>query len=895
MNSAQIRQSFLDFFASKQHQIVPSAPLLPGSPNLLFTNAGMNPFVPYFLGEREAPYRRVADTQKCIRAGGKHNDLDDVGLDTYHHTFFEMLGNWSFGDYFKREAIEWAWELLTQVWGFPRDRLYVTVYKPGNGDPAEFDAEAYGYWQAIFEREGMDPAVRIRFGGKKDNFWMMGETGPCGPCSEVHMDLTPAGDTAGELVNAGDPFCIEIWNLVFIQFNAEEDGSFRPLTAKHVDTGMGFERVAGIVATTRGFTDFSLPPSNYNADLFAPIFRAIEGMCTQRYGATLPADPRQPTADEQRDIAFRVLADHIRTLSCSIADGILPGNEGRNYVLRRILRRAILYGRRLALPPGFFARLVDPVIAVLGPVFPELVAQEAVIRKVIANEEAAFDRTIDRGIQMLERIIGSKPAAISGEVAFELYDTYGFPLDLTQIIAAEHGLAVDGTGFAAAMEQQRDRARAAQTRTVVRAVDQADLHARPTDFIGYEASNLDGVRATVLEVLSVGQAQVGIVLSASSFYAEMGGQVGDSGRLITDGGRPIEIVNTVKDAAGRFLHLTAGDRSPVSIGSEVIMQVDVARRRAIEAHHSATHILHWALRRVLGTHVRQAGSLVDPDHLRFDFAHFEALSPAQLAEIEGLVNERVLLNEPVQWSEIDFRQKPEDVIAFFGDKYGTTVRVVDIGGYSKELCGGTHVRATGAIGTVKIVEESAIAAGVRRIEAVAGAATLRWLSERLEVIGALSRHFSCRADQVAARVLDVEARLKQSEHDLKSARGNAAREQAAQLGSRFVNYKGLQVLAAVLDADSPQSLRALATQTFNAMHDGLLLVGAVIEGRVTIIAMASPAANAQGLLAGDIIREVAAQLGGKGGGKPDFAMGGGTDVAALPSVIANWSQAHGGI
>jgi alanyl-tRNA synthetase len=403
MTSAQVRQSFLDFFKSKEHTIVQSASLLPGSPNLLFTNAGMNQFVPYFLGDRPAPFKRAADTQKCIRAGGKHNDLDDVGFDTYHHTFFEMLGNWSFGDYFKTEALNWSWELLTKVWGFPANRLYATVYKPGDGDPASFDQEAYDVWEKIFKAEGLDPKEHILTGNKKDNFWMMGETGPCGPCSEIHIDLTP-DMTGGKLVNKGTPWCIEIWNDVFMQFNATEGGAFVPLKARHVDTGMGFERVAGIMATTNNFTDFTKPPSNYNSDVFAPIFARISELSGKSYGRTMPADRSKLSPQEMNDVIFRVLADHARTLSCAIADGILPGNEGRNYVLRRILRRAVMFGRRLDLKPGFFTELVVPVVETLGPTFPELVAQREMIEKVIRSEEGSFDRTLDRGLQEFERI-----------------------------------------------------------------------------------------------------------------------------------------------------------------------------------------------------------------------------------------------------------------------------------------------------------------------------------------------------------------------------------------------------------------------------------------------------------------------------------------------------------
>lgn len=890
MTSAEIRQSFLDFFRSKQHHIVSSASLMPTAPNLLFTNAGMNPFVPYFLGEREAPHPRVADTQKCIRAGGKHNDLDDVGLDTYHQTFFEMLGNWSFGDYFKKEAIEWAWELLTQVWGFPRERLYVTVYQPGPGEPAAFDQEAWDYWATLLRKEGLDPDKRILTSGKKDNFWMMGETGPCGPCSEIHLDLTPQGDSEGKLVNADSPYCIEIWNLVFIQFNADESGAFTPLKQKHVDTGMGFERVAGTIATTKGFTDFSQPPSNYNCDLFTPIFERISELSGLSYGATLPADPAKPTQEERRDIAFRVLADHIRTLCCSIADGILPGNEGRNYVLRRILRRAVLYGRRLDLEDGFFAQLVDPVIAILGPVFPELRQQETIVRKVITSEEAAFGRTIEKGLQMLEKIFATKPARITGQDAFTLYDTHGFPLDLTQILAAERGLEVDTKGFAAAMEQQRQRARAAQRKSVVRVADE-DEASQVTAFIGYDRNRLSGQSAQVLKVLP-GEVPTRsmVVLDQTPFYAEMGGQVGDRGQLVA-GDKTYPVVNTVKDPSGAILHEVEGALSPDSPElASVRTEVDQARRAAVQRHHSATHILHWALRQVLGDHVHQAGSYVGPDRLRFDFAHFEQISGEQLIEIERLCQQRILQNDAVDWYEVPFAEKPEDVIAFFGEKYGDTVRVVDIGGWSRELCGGTHVSATGEIGLMKIISESAISAGTRRIEAVCGEAAAGLVESRFQLVDQLARSLSSAPETLPERVGELKERLAFAEQELKQFKARARAEKAVSLKEEVRNINGLQVLAMPLQADNPNELRSLAVKAFQELDNGLLLVGGAFGKKVTVIAMASPAAMEQGFKAGDLVRAITAELGGKGGGKPDFAMGGGTEPEKLPAVLKSWLQ-----
>ncbi len=886
MKSSEVRQSFLDFFASKQHQIVPSASLMPTAPNLLFTNAGMNAFVPYFLGEREAINTRVADTQKCIRAGGKHNDLDDVGLDTYHQTFFEMLGNWSFGDYFKKEAINWAWELLTEVWKFPTDRLYVTVYKPGDGDPADFDQEAYDYWSAVLEKSGLDPKERILTGGKKDNFWMMGDTGPCGPCSEIHMDLTPAGDTQGKLVNADSPLCIELWNLVFIQFNADENGNYTPLKNKHVDTGMGFERVCGIMGTTEGFKDFSNPPSNYNCDLFSPIFDKITELCGKKYGATLPADTNNPTEDEMVDIAFRVIADHIRTLSCSIADGILPGNEGRNYVLRRILRRAILYGRRLELKDGFFAKLVDPVIEILGPVFPELTQQETVIRKVISSEEAAFERTIERGLMMLDKIFDRNPSRISGEEAFTLYDTYGFPLDLTQIIAAEKGLEVDTAAFQKEMNTQRERARAARKTSVIR-VNEEESTVEPTRFVGFDQENLNGVETNVLNVIE-DDGNSFVILDQTPCYAEMGGQVGDTGTL-TIGDTSYPVVYTTKDENGHVLHKVEGTVGEV-VGKTATIDVNIPHRKAIQRHHSATHILHWALRKVLGNHVQQAGSSVAPDRLRFDFTHFEQIPHEEQIEIERLCNEKVLQNDAVEWYEVPFDDKPSDVIAFFGDKYGDVVRVVDMGGWSKELCGGTHVSASGEIGLFKIVTESAIAAGTRRIEAVCGEAAVDLVEKRFEILGNLSHAFSSKPEELTQRVTDIQAKLAEAEKLIKQARAKEQSNQAAALKDEICSIDGLSVLAKQLQADNPNDLRGLAAKTFKELENGLLVAGGIFGKKVTLIAIASDAANSKGYRAGDIVRNLTAELGGKGGGKPDFAMGGGTEPDKLQSVLAKWLE-----
>ena len=888
MTSSEVRQSFLDFFAAKGHDIVPSASLLPSSPNLLFTNAGMNPFVPYFLGERDAPRSRVADTQKCIRAGGKHNDLDDVGYDTYHQTFFEMLGNWSFGDYFKAEAISWAWELLTKVWGFPKDRLYASVYQPGEGDPAAFDQEAYDLWKAIFEREGLDPEERIVMGNKKDNFWMMGDTGPCGPCSEIHIDLTPKGDTGGKLVNADSPWCIEIWNLVFIQYNANEDGTFQELSARHVDTGMGFERVAGILATTKGFTDFSRAPSNYNADLFAGIFRTLTEMCGLSYGATLPVDPAHPSDEEARDICFRVLGDHIRTLCLAVADGILPGNEGRNYVLRRILRRAVMYGRRLNLEPGFFTALAEPVIENLGPVFPELREQADVVRKVLRAEESAFDRTIDRGMNLFASIAEQAEGTISGQDAFTLYDTYGFPLDLTEILARERGLRVDMAGFETAMGRQRQMARDAQKKSVIKLAD-GDGGAA-TEFVGFDPAQWTDHTTALAEVVHADSKSF-LVTVSSPFYAEMGGQVGDTGQ-VSQGKLQAKVVDTIKDPSGRFLHVLDQDPGFVA-GEAVVLSLDVARRRDIQRHHSATHILNWALRETLGSHVRQAGSFVGPDRLRFDFNHFEALSDEVLSKIEEIVNYRLFEDDVVADYEVPFEEKPEDVVAVFGEKYGNVVRVVDIGGWSKELCGGTHVRRVGEIGQIRLVAESSISAGVRRIEAVCAREACAYTRREHGLLRAVAGELSVTPAEAPERLRALLLKTRELEKEVKELKAAAARGAASDLLSGVQEIAGMQVLAAVLEGVDANGLREAMDDVRNRLDPAVIVLAGSGDGKVFFNVSVASACQEQGVHAGKLAGDLAKRCGGGGGGKADRAQAGGKNpeglaaaLAAVPEILA---------
>lgn len=903
MTSSEYRQSFLDFFSERGHAIVPSAPLLPSAPNLLFTNAGMNQFVPFFLGERRAPWPRAADTQKCIRAGGKHNDLEDVGFDTYHHTFFEMLGNWSFGDYFKEEALAWSWELLTRVWNIPPQRLYVTVYKPGPGEPAEADEEAYAIWKKILEADGLDASRHILFGGKADNFWMMGDTGPCGPCSEIHLDCTEKGDTGGALVNQDSPWCMEIWNNVFIQFNATAAGDYEPLKERHVDTGLGLERVAGIAATTADFTRFGDLPSNYNCDLFTRFFERLRELTGHPYQATLPLNPENLDPVSRRDCGYRVVADHLRCLTCAIADGILPGNEGRNYVIRRILRRAVLWADRIGLKQGTLESLVPLVAEQLGPVFPEVRQQEEVVRKVVASEEKAFQQTLSRGMQLLERLLEQHPLEIPGEKAFQLYDTYGFPLDLTQLVAREKGRTVDEAGFNREMEKQRARARAARKSEEILVRQDGEEEVTKQAFVGFDPANLEHFQTTLISSETVSDdrgTRHFLQFSETPFYAEMGGQVGDAGWVEIDDKR-IEIINTITSADGAILH-QANAAAQADRGSPASLTVSRSRRQAIQRHHTATHLLNWALREELGDHIRQAGSLVAPDHLRFDFAHFEAIPAERLAAIEDRVNRAVLANDIVSWYELPIDEKPEDVVAVFGEKYGDRVRVVDIGadvsvsadgaleqrrqaGYSAELCGGTHVGATGEVGPFRILSESSISAGTRRIEAVAGEYALRRFRKQDEELRRISSLLSAPAEAATERLEALLNRMKELENALRQVEQQGLARQAESLGTDTVEHNGLKWVATTAQASAPGDLRTLAMKISEKNGPGVVVLGAAFGDKCSLVALATPEAVEKGVHAGEIIRELTAKLGGKGGGKPDFAMGGGKDPAALPEVL----------
>jgi len=938
MTSAQIRQSFLDFFREKQHTIVPSSSLLPDAPNLLFTNAGMNQFVPIFLGQQKPTWRppRVADTQKCIRAGGKHNDLEDVGLDTYHHTFFEMLGNWSFGDYFKKEAIEWAWELLVERWKFPPQRLYATVYKPGPGEPSEFDQEAYEHWAHLFREADLDPAIHVLSSGKADNFWMMGDTGPCGPCSEVHVDLTPDGDTRGALVNKEDPRCIEIWNLVFIQFNAQPVAGggdpgrveYVPLAARHVDTGMGFERVTAIIQGTENFTGFSGTISNYETDIFRPIFDELEKLSGKNYTSTLPEKTSQPStinSQQSVDIAFRVIADHIRALSFAIADGIIPSNESRGYVLRRILRRAVRYGRTLGFREPFFFKLVDVVAKTMGDVFPEVRAQQSRIGETIRSEEEAFNKTLDEGLTMFDRAMrfdiemtkAGVPREISGQIAFNLYDTYGFPLDLTELMARERGLTVDVAGFEKLMEQQRERARKAQKKEEI-IIEEGELKAAPTKFLGYDFLEAEAVVETVLPGKK--SDELNIVLDRTPFYAEMGGQVGDRGLLHVPGHDwtevgQLRVIDTQK-RGDVFVHrseLVQG-RAPEP-GEAVRISVNADRRKLIQGHHTVTHLLHWALHQIVSPDATQKGSYVGPEKLTFDFSS-APLTSEQKRDVEKLVNEKIAENAPVSWTEIPYGEvkQRKDIIQFFGEKYGENVRVLQIGGaphalngYSMELCGGTHVRSTSEIGPFRIVREEAIAAGIRRIEAVAGDAARNWAEQEAarqqEKFEALTRKkpdvpplatFESKGDtaemlkQIDARAahlekVDADVRewekkyAKEAEADLRSRAAQIANE----LASSNVGLKFCVAKVPNADAKLLQSVADALKQKF----DGPVVLAGAKENTVALVAVV-PKELTSKFQANKIIQQVAPIVGGKGGGRPENAQGGGTDAAKIDEALA---------
>ncbi len=857
MTSNEIREQFLNFFKSKQHKIVNSSPVVPfDDPTLLFTNAGMNQFKDVFLGKGTRDYKRAADTQKCIRVSGKHNDLEEVGHDTYHHTFFEMLGNWSFGDYYKPEAIEWAWELLTKVWKLPKEKLWATVFKD--------DDEAYELWKT---KTNINPKHILKF-GEKDNFWEMGETGPCGPCSEIHINLGDDFDNP-KYVNAGVPECIEIWNLVFIQYNRDEKGKLHDLPLKHIDTGMGFERICAVLQKKN---------SNYDTDVFSPLINEISKI------SGIKSDK------EENKIPMRVIADHIRTLTFAIADGAVPGNEGRGYVLRRILRRAARYGRKLNLTEPFLYNLVDTVIDNLGEVFPEIKSNEDNIKKIIKAEEESFNSTLDRGIDLFDKVVKKfhkkKEKVISGEDVFKLYDTFGFPVDLTNVMAQEKGFNIDEIGFNKLMEKQKERAREASKEKFssvnISVSDLSDFKLAkkmPSTFTGYDELKSE---ATVLGTKKDQKNDL-IILDQTPFYVESGGQIDDLGKLVTKDSS-INIIDVTK-IDNNIIHVVENSGGLLTNGTNVLAEVDENRRWDIMRNHTATHFLHSALRKILGTHVHQAGSYVGPDRLRFDFTHFKKLSEEELNEIETLVNEELRISYPLQHHRnIPFDEaKKMGALMFFGDKYGDFVNVVQYGEFTKEFCGGTHVKNSSQIGLFKVVSESSIASGVRRIEAVTGKGVEKYIEEQLL--------FRKKEIEKIEELLDQKKKLEKEISELK------LQDKLGQLDhilSLSLEEKGIKIFKGKVHADSMDELKSFGDEMRNKIKSGVGVLVAQVENEAKIVAIVSDdLIKEKKLSAGKIVGELAKLVGGGGGGRPHLATAGGKNVSGIKDAISKVEKVVG--
>ena len=865
-SSAQLRQQFLDFFKSKDHEVVASSSLIPSNdPTLLFVNAGMVQFKETFLGQESRSYVRAVSSQRCVRAGGKHNDLENVGYTARHHTFFEMLGNFSFGDYFKEDAIKYAWEFLTQVLKLPEEKLWVTVY--------DEDQEAADIWlKQIVVSSDRFSRIGDKKGGKdheSDNFWSMGDTGPCGPCTEIFYDHGEHifGGPPGTPDEDGDRY-IEIWNLVFMQFNRDKDGTMNPLPKPSVDTGMGLERLAAILQNVH---------SNYEIDLFQSLIKEAAKLTN--------------TKDLEHK-SLRVIADHIRSCSFLIVDGVTPSNEGRGYVLRRIIRRALRHGHQLGQSGVFFNKLVGTLVKQMGDAYPELAKAQSIIEQVLLKEEERFAETLDQGMKILEAdIAGLKGKVISGETLFKLYDTYGFPTDLTADIARERELEVDMDGFEACMEEQRKTARAASKFDVDYNKD-LKLDA-VTEFTGYD--HLDGessVKALIKDGKLVDQINAGdeavVILDSTPFYAESGGQVGDTG-FLTSGDVQFEVMDTQKQADA-FAHIGNLVDGNIKVGDQLKTGIDAGRRRATISNHSATHLMHAALRRVLGDHVQQKGSLVDPYKLRFDFSHFEAVTPQQLTEIESLVNTQIRYNSATdaEVMAID-AAKEKGAMALFGEKYGDEVRVVSMGEFSIELCGGVHVKRSGDIGLFKIVSESGVASGVRRIEALTGNIALDWVDGLERQINSVATLVKASSDDVEDKVQQLIDRLKSQDKELDQLKAKLASAAGSDLSSQAVEVNGIKVLAAKVDAEA-KALRDLLDQLKNKLGSGIIVLGAANGDKVSLIAGVTKDLTNK-VKAGDIVNSVAVQVGGKGGGRPDMAQAGGTQPENLDTAIAsveNW-------
>jgi alanyl-tRNA synthetase len=863
----EVRQSFLDYFRERGHTIVPSAPLVPANdPSLLFTNAGMVQFKQVFLGAETRPYARAADSQKVLRISGKHNDLEQVGRDTYHHTFFEMLGNWSFGDYWKRDAIVWAWELLTGVWKLPKDKLYATVYTT--------DDESAALWLEVTDI-GRDRVSRF----EEENFWEMGETGPCGPCSEIHIDRGPAAcdrqDVAHRCeVNGGCARFIEIWNLVFIQYNRDASGKLSELPAKHVDTGMGFERVAAVLQGV---------PSNYDVDVLRRVIASAEQLAAKRYGA-----------DARDDVSLRVIADHARAVTFLVQEGIVPSNEGRGYVLRRLLRRAARHGKLLGLARPFLHEVVGAVVETMGRAYPELVQAQATIRQVVRAEEERFAATLDRGLALLadevERVRQSRSTTLPGAVAFKLYDTYGFPLDLTEDILTGEGMVVDREGFDAAMTAQRERGRAAHgfadATAAPELLEGGDLATR---FVGDRILEWESeVLALIVGRESHASARTGdeidVVTAETPFYAESGGQVGDRGWLGTGAGARVEVADTRRIAPGVVAHHGVVREGTLAVGDRVRLAIDTERREAARLNHSATHLVHAALRNRLGTHVKQAGSLVDPEHLRFDFNHHEPVGQDALLAIEDEVNAFVRANVPVTTEEMSYDDAIRaGALAFFGDKYGDRVTVVRMGDFSTELCGGTHVARTGDIGFFRLDAESGVAAGVRRIEAATGQGAIAQV--RREIANLDEARDLLGSDDLAGRIERMRADLRERDRRIAELQGKLAGGATRDVLADARRVDGITVLATRVDGLDDKGLRDLADRLRERIKSGVVVLGTAVGERAVLLAAVTKDLTGR-YHAGNIIKQLAPLVGGGGGGRPDFAQAGGKQPDRLDAALA---------
>ncbi len=872
MKAQELRQLFFEFFESKGHNIVPSAPMVvKNDPTLMFTNAGMNQFKDIFLGNQQPLQKRVANSQKCLRVSGKHNDLEEVGHDTYHHTMFEMLGNWSFGDYFKKEAIEWAWELLVKRLGIPEDRLYATIFEGSKEDNVPRDDESYEYWKRCFS----DPDGRIIPGSKKDNFWEMGETGPCGPCSEIHVDIRDDSERSRipgrELVNKGHPQVIEIWNLVFIQYNRKSDGKLEQLPSRHVDTGMGFERLCMVVQGKK---------SNYETDIFQSVIKEISSITGKSYGV-----------NEKWDIALRVVADHLRAVSFSIADGQLPSNNKAGYVIRRILRRAVRYGyNSLGTEEPFIYKLVPVLAGTMGNQYPELISGKEHIAKIIFEEETAFLKTLGKGLKMIESVIAElrqeQKNIMPGKAAFEMYDTFGFPVDLTQLILKENDMHLDYKGFEEEMKRQKDRSREDASVSTADWTILKDIEG--TEFTGYDNYKDDVIITKYRTVRIKGKESHQLVFDKTPFYAESGGQVGDTGYIISAGDK-IAITNTLKEN-NLIIHLTKS--LPADPYASFRAVVDIEKRQMTANNHTATHLIHYALRSVLGQHVEQKGSLVTPERLRFDFSHFSKLSREELSKIEELANKMVRENIPSRITGGVPLEKAMSMgaMALFGEKYGETVRVVEFGN-SVELCGGTHVAATGSIGIIKIISEGAIAAGVRRIEAVTASKAEDYINERLNTIEEIASLLKS-----TGNIKDSVGQLISENSSLKKYVEKYQAQSAAiilkELEEKAVSAGNIRILSGKVEADSPEFLKKIAFLVRNSSDNTILIIGSENGGKAHLLVLVSDnLVKDKNVNAVAIIKEIAAEINGSGGGQPFLATAGGKNPAGIERALSK-AEAH---